>query len=401
MRLNPYPMASGALPKLVWLYTLIQSLAMSVASMMVIVGGVLGAALAPDPAYATLPVATMILGTAVTVLPITRLMRRFGRKAIFVAVMVLALLAALLAARAAGSASFTLFCLAALGFGGAVAGIQQLRFAAMEAVHPELMPKAASTVLLGGLAAAIIGPEVVTRGKDLTETEFVGTFLVMAGICGACALLFLLTPKSRVHTHEVTGDTRDLPEILRNPTLVMAIAAAVGGYGLMSFIMTATPVHMHVHEGHSLEQTKFVIQSHIIAMFLPSFVSGWLIGHWGASRVILAGLLAYSVTLVMALTGSAVLNYWSALVLLGIGWNFLFVAGTTLLPATYEPAEAFKVQGLNELLVFGFQAAAALSAGAALYWLGWQNLLLACIPAILLLFVLLWWWNRSKTAEVD
>ncbi|MEM9758415.1 MAG: MFS transporter [Pseudomonadota bacterium] len=392
-------MPLSALPRLVWLYTLIQALAMSVGSMMVIVGGVLGAALAPDPAYATLPMATMILGTATAVLPVTRCMRRFGRKTVFLAVTLVGLLASLLAARAAIELSFVMFCGAALGFGCAVAGIQQLRFAAMEAVTPNLMPKAASTVLLGGLAAAIIGPELATRGKDLTGTEFVGTFLLMAAICCVCAVLFLFTPSSRVRESEVSGEVRSLPEILRNPTLVMAIVAAVGGYGLMSFIMTATPVHMHVHEGHSLAQTKLVIQSHILAMFLPSFFSGWLISLWGAGRVIAAGLMAYATTIVLATTGSAVLNYWSALVLLGIGWNFLFIAGTTLLPSTYTPAERFKVQGLNELLVFGFQASAALSAGAALHWLGWQNLLLGCVPLILLLTLVLLWWQKAETAR--
>lgn len=392
-------MALSSLPRLVWLYTLIQALAMSVGSMMVIVGGVLGSTLAPDPAYATLPVAMMISGTAVAVFPVTRLMRRFGRKAVFLSVTVVALLASLVAARAAGDASFVMFCAAALGFGCAVAGIQQLRFAAMEAVPLSLMPRAASTVLLGGLAAAIIGPELVTGGKDLTGTEFVGTFLLMAGICGVCTILFLFTPSSRAQVSEAPGAARPLTEIIRNPTLIMAIVAAVGGYGLMSFIMTATPVHMHVHEAHSLAQTKFVIQSHILAMFLPSFFSGWLISRWGAARVIGAGLLAYAVALAMALTGAAVFNYWSALVLLGIGWNFLFVSGTTLLPTTYVPAERFRVQGLNELLVFGFQAMAALSAGAVLHWLGWHGLLLACIPLILLLSMTVVWWLRADTAR--
>lgn len=387
-------MAFGSLPKLVWLYTLIQSLAVSVGTMMVIVGGVLGAALAPDPAYATLPVAVMIVGTAVTVLPITRLMRHFGRKAVFLAVCIVAFVASLVAARAASQMSFMLFCVSALGFGCALAGIQQLRFAAMEAVRPELMPKAASTVLLGGLASAIIGPELVTSGKDLTDTEFVGSFLLMAGICGLCTILFLFTPATQVHDDEVSGDVRALSRIIRNPTFVMAVVAAVGGYGLMSFVMTATPVQMHLHEGHSLAQTKFVIQSHILAMFLPSFFSGWLISRWGTMWVIIAGVLAYAATLLMAITGSALPNYWVALVLLGIGWNFLFVAGTTLLPLSYAPAERFKVQGLNELLVFGFQAVAALSAGAVLYWLGWRNLLLACIPIILAVLITLLWWQK-------
>jgi len=393
-------MSIRSLPPLVWLYTLIQALAMSVGSMMVIVGGVLGAALAPDPAYATVPVAMMIVGTATAVFPVTRLMGRCGRRAVFLGVMVLALAASLVAARAAGIGSFRLFCSAAFGFGAALAGIQQLRFAAMEAVPVELVPRAASTVLLGGLAAAIIGPELVTRGKDLTGTEFVGTFLLMASICLVCLFLFLFTPAAQTREAEQAGDARPLGALLQNPTLVMAIAAAVGGYGLMSFIMTATPVHMHVHEGRDLDQTTFVIQSHILAMFLPSFFSGWLISRWGAGRVILLGLLVYAVMLVLALAGGALLNYWSALVLLGVGWNFLFTAGTTLLPSTYEPAERFRVQSLNDLLVFGFQATAALSAGAALYWLGWQKLLFACIPLILLLFATLVWWHRRLVPGV-
>ncbi len=370
-------MAVSSLPRLVWLYTLIQSLAMSVGSMMVIVGGVLGAALAPDPAYATLPVAMMILGTATAVYPVTRLMRRFGRRAIFMAVTLVAVLASLIAARAASSANFVLFCSAALGFGCAIAGIQQLRFAAMEAVHVSLMPKAASTVLLGGLAAAIIGPELVTRGKDLAGTEFVGTFLLMAVICGVCTVLFMFTPASRAHDAEVAGTVRPLREIARNPTLIMAIVAAVGGYGLMSFIMTATPVHMHVHEGHSLDQTKFVIQSHILAMFLPSFFSGWMISRLGAARVILAGLFAYVVMLAMALTGSAVLNYWTALVLLGVGWNFLFLCGTNLLPRGYRDSERFRIQSLNDFMIFSIQAAVSLGSGWFLLQVGWGGLLWA------------------------
>lgn len=391
-------MAFSSLPPAVWLYTLIQALAVSVGSMMVIVGGVLGATLAPEPSYATLPVAVMISGTALSVLPITRLMRRFGRRPIFLAVTIVAVLASLLAAQAASDESFLLFCSAALGFGCALAGIQQLRFAAMEAVATHLVPKAASTVLLGGLAAAIIGPQLATSGRDLVGAEFVGTFLLMAGISGVCTLLFLFTPSSRAQASEVSGDIRSLREMLSNPTLIMAIVAAVGGYGLMSFIMTATPVHMHVYEGHGLDQTKLVIQSHILAMFLPSFFSGWLISRWGTARVIVLGLLAYALTVLLALAGSAILNYWTALVLLGMGWNFLFLAGTTLLPMTYAPAERFKVQGLNEMLVFGFQAIAALSAGAVLHWLGWQNLLLACIPLILLLLLTLLWWQKSQNA---
>ncbi|MBL4631225.1 MAG: MFS transporter, partial [Paraglaciecola sp.] len=162
----------------------------------------------------------------------------------------------------------------------------------------------------------------------------------------------------------------------------LAVSASVVGYALMSFIMTATPVHMHVHEAYSLQDTKWVIQSHIFAMFFPSLFSGWLISRLGTSKIIYLGLFAYVATILIALTGSEWLNYWAALVLLGIGWNFLFVGGTVLLAQSYQPNERFKVQGLNEFLVFGCQATAALSAGVFLNLIDWHGLLLASFVII-------------------
>jgi MFS family permease len=170
----------------------------------------------------------------------------------------------------------------------------------------------------------------------------------------------------------------------------------------MSFIMTATPVHMHVHEAYSLQDTKWVIQSHIFAMFFPSLFSGWLITKLGTSKIIYLGLFSYVVTILIALTGKEWLNYWLALVLLGIGWNFLFVGGTVLLAQSYQPNERYKVQGLNEFLVFGCQAMAALSAGVFLNLIDWRGLLLASFTIIAVqLIVITWQHIRQKQFSTD
>jgi MFS family permease len=387
------------MPANVWLLTLIQALAMSAGAMMVMVGGVLGAKFAPSASLATLPVAMTIVGTASGVIPVTRLMQAFGRKKVFIAVALLAMCASLFAALSVIQQHFIGFAASAFLLGLAIAGFQQIRFAAMESVAIENMPKAASTVLLGGLVAAIVGPELATLGLALVSEAFVGGFYLMAFISLCCALLF-----SRIQdTHTAPNYTalktnngaRSLWNIAQQPVFILAVSSSVVGYALMSFIMTATPVHMHVVEQHTLEHTKWVIQSHIFAMFFPSIFSGWLIARFGAIKIIVTGLVAYLITIFIALSGVQLYNYWLALVLLGIGWNFLFVGGTSLLPGTYQQNEKFRVQGLNEFLVFGCQAAAALSAGLMLNLLGWHTLLFTSF-AIVGLQVLLLIWQRFR-----
>lgn len=370
------------MPANVWLLTLIQALAMSTGTMMVLAGGVLGAQLTPDPAWSTLPLAMSIVGTAIGVLPITRMMQHFGRKPIFIAATLVGALATLLAAFSIIHHSFIglVFCGFVLGF--MLSAIQQIRFAAMESVSLEMMPKAASNVLLGGLVAAILGPELISIGQIFTAQTFVGGFFLMAGILLLCSLLFTQITNTHVVSEKSANTGRELKQIVKQPVFVLAVSASVVGYALMSFIMTATPVHMHVHEAFSLQDTKWVIQSHIFAMFFPSLFSGWLINILGTSRIIYIGLFAYTCTILVALTGNEWLSYWGALVLLGIGWNFLFVGGTVLLAQSYQPEERFKVQGLNEFLVFGSQATAALSAGLFLNLIEWQGLLFASFVII-------------------
>ncbi|GAA0854089.1 MFS transporter [Aliiglaciecola litoralis] len=379
------------LPRNVWLLTLILALAMSAGAMMVLIGGVLGAQLASNASLSTMPVALMIVGTAVGVVPVTRTMGKVGRKPVFVGVALLACASALLASLSVYWMNFPLFLGASFILGIAVSGFQQIRFAAMESVDFERAPKAASTVLLGGLAAAVLGPEMVTLGSNFTSTPFVGSFLLMAMLCGMCAILFSFMQETHIRPTIPINHKVDISSVLSNPMFIIAVSASVVGYALMSFIMTATPVHMHVNEYHSLEQAKWVIQSHILAMYLPSLFSGWLISKLGVFRVIALGLVIFMITIMVASQGNHLANYWVALILLGIGWNFLFLGGTVLLPQTHNEQQKFRVQSINEFAVFSAQGVAALGAGAMLFQFGWKGLMLISVSIIVAHAVLLIW----------
>lgn len=266
----------------------------------------------------------------------------------------------------------------------------------MESVTPELIPNAASSVLLGGIAAAFIGPEAAVFGKDLFSTEFLGSFLILA-LLFATALVVLLGFKNpKIEFVEFENTPRTMKVISKQPVFWVAILSAAVGYMIMSFIMTATPVSMHVMDGHSLSQTKWVIQSHIVAMYLPSIFAAWIVKKLGITKMMIYGLIAYLICLAIAYSGHHLGNYWISLILLGIGWNFLFIGGTTLLPQSYLPNERFKVQAFNEFMVFGTQAIASLSAGWIVYAVGWETMLLFTLPIIFLQLIVILRWSPSK-----
>ncbi|WP_076407503.1 MFS transporter [Shewanella sp. UCD-KL12] len=391
------------MPFNVWVLTIAQAFAMSAAPMMMLLGGIIGAKLAPTPVLATLPIASMVVGVAISILPVTQLMRAFGRKKVFIAGSVLAAFAGLIAAYAVAEQVFSYFCISGVILGCAGAIIQQYRFAAMESVTAELSAKAASRVLLGGLVAAFLGPELAVLGSEIVATPFVGAFLFLTlmAICAAITLSFYQETQIEAESasvEQVKGESRSMREILSNIQIWVAIAGAMIGFAMMSFVMTATPLHMHHIEHHSLADTKWVIQSHIIAMYLPSLFTGYLVAKWGVSKMMLIGLAAYAVTIMTALVGNELLNYWTALVLLGLGWNLLFVGGTVMLPRCYMPSERFKVQAFNDTVVFGAQAIASLSAGWVIHQLGWELLLVICLPFIAVQLALISWlkFSRSK-----
>ncbi|MFY0627535.1 MAG: MFS transporter [Reichenbachiella sp.] len=373
-----------SLHKNVYVLTFAQALMMSAGSMIVFVGGIVGADLAPSPSLATLPVASIIIGSAISSVPVALLMKKFGRKSMFLSISLLATLMAMLASYAITISSFYLLCFAFSMIGIGVSGANQFRFAAMESVKLDLAPKAASTVLLGGIASAFIGPEIAVLGKNLFEQSFAGSFVLLGGLFSIGLILLIFYENSKIEVHDSSKKTRSLKEIAQNPIFWVAVLSAMTGYAVMSFIMTATPVSMHVVEGHALHHTKWVIQSHIVAMFLPSLITPWISSKIGINKLIITGLAIFAICILIALLGREIPHYWVSLVLLGIGWNFLFIGGTSLLPQSHQTHERFKVQALNEFMVFGTQAIASLSAGFVVFQFGWNIVLLLMIPALII-----------------
>jgi MFS family permease len=383
--------------KNVWILTVAQALMMSMNSLNIFVGGLVGSELAPTERLTTLPVASTVVGTALSTIPITMLMKRMGRKNTFLLVSILSLFISLAAAYSISIQNFILLIICTFLLGINSATLMQYRFAAMESVSMNQIPKAASIVLVGGIAAAFIGPEIAVWGKDLLSVDFSGSYVLLSGLFAFGFITLLSYQNTTIASAELEDQERPLTEILAQPTLWLAIMGATVGYAIMTFVMTATPVSMHVMDGHTLSDTKWVIQSHIIAMFLPSLFTGWLIQRFGAVRLMVTGLIIYVACVGIGFAGHHFMHYWWALLLLGLGWNFLFVSGTSLLPMAYRPSERYKVQGINEITVFGSQALASLSAGWIIFSWGWEKLLLLTLPFIILQIVIILWWRSKKT----
>lgn len=384
------------LPQNVWILTVAQALLLSVSSLVVFVGGLVGTKLAPLENLATLPVASIVIGTAVTIPPVTFLMNTIGRRKSFFVIGIFSIFVALLAGYAISVSGFYLFCFSTFLLGTTYSCVMQFRFAAMESVTEDLIPKAASMVLVGGIAAAFLGPEIAMLGKDLHKIEFAGSFILLAGLFAIGLIVLFWFKNPIIQMESSTNPQRPLKEIFKQRIFWVALLSATIGYAVMSFIMTATPVSMHVMDGHSLGHTKWVIQSHIIAMFLPSLIAAWIIKKLGVPKMMITGLIAYLVCIVIAFVGKDLGNYWVSLVLLGVGWNFLFIGATTLLPKSYKPSERFKVQAVNDFVIFGTQAIASLSAGWFIFAIGWENLLLLTFPFIIFQLIVVGLWARDK-----
>ena len=357
---------------------------MSASSMIVFIGGIIGAKLSPTDSLSTLPVASVVVGTALAIIPVTSLMKHLGRFKSFQFIFILSILNTLFTSYALYLTNFYLFCLSTLMYGVTIACVMQFRFAAMESVSINLHAKAASVVLLGGIAAAFIGPEAAIAGRDLFSIEFIGSFLLLGSLffIGLILLLwFQNTTFESIHNHK---NQRPLMTIAKQYNFWVAILSATLGYAIMSFIMTATPVSMHHINGHSLDSTKWVIQSHIVAMFLPSLLAAWIIEKLGLFKMMIAGVICFVICILIAFIDQEVINYWISLVFLGIGWNFLFIGGTTLLPGTYRDSERFKVQAFNDFIIFSCQAISSLSAGWFVFAIGWKAMILLCLPLLII-----------------
>lgn len=372
--------------------TVAQCFGHTAAPILVLLGGIVGAQIAPSPDLATLPIAVQILGIASSAIPASMFMSRAGRKAGFLAGTALAICAALLAAFAISRESFSLFVLAGFLMGIYIAFMQQFRFAVAESVPSELIPRSLSILMLAGIVSALLGPEV---GRRFSEVEglplYVGSFLGLAVLLSISFVILLLFYRNSYVEPETKNESkRSLPEILKQPKLMLAVAAAAIAYSVMALVMTATPLSMHEIDNFSLEATTRVIQSHILAMYLPSFFSGALITRFGPLKVIKAGFVLMLVCVTIGWGNPQFFHYLGALIFLGVGWNFLFLGGTTLLTQCYRSSERFKVQAVNDFLVFGLQGVGSLSAGVLLAAIGWNGVMVFVLPALVVLALVLW-----------
>ncbi len=329
--------------------TICQLISATGAIIMVTLGGIIGSKLAANPSFATLPVSIMVVCVAATTIPATVIMRRIGRRKGFALASLCAVASSLLAGFALYSASFAWFIVAAALFGINMAFTQQYRYAAAESVGPRYAPRAISLVLVGAIGGAIVGPELVRYGQfAIPAVQYSGTLVALSGLFLLQSLLFLTLGPLRGEDHETRMQTqRPLREIARQRVFIVAVMGGTVAYGVMTFIMTATPLSMHINDGYSLEDTAQIIRSHVIGMYAPSLISGYLTERLGVTRMMAIGGVSLLSACLIGMQGHSMMHYWFALVLLGVGWNFLYVGGTTILTLTYSMAERFKAKAVN------------------------------------------------------
>ncbi len=359
-----------------------QALMLSAIVLSMALAAILGSMLAPDKGLATLPVAAMVIGTAFASLPAAMLMRRYGRRPGFMLGALLGIGGSLLSVFALHESDFAAFVIGHFLLGCYQGFANYYRFAAVEAAGPDQAGKAISLVVAGGVVAAFLGPQLGLWGRDWIGGQlFVGSYLAQ-GVLSLVALLLISRLRLPRVNDAPVGPSRPLREILGQPALQVAIFGAAIGSAVMIMVMTATPLAI-LGCGLPGSSVTPVIQWHVVGMFAPSFFTGALINRYGAPRIMQAGFVLLLGHVVLAVSGVAFLNFLSALVLLGVGWNFAFIGGTTLLIQTCQPAEKLKVQAVNEFIVFGFAALATLSAGWLYDRFDWATLNLAVAPLLL------------------
>ena len=383
----------------VWLLALCQALSMSSTSLLMTITAIVGGTLAADPGLATLPLAVQFLAMMMTTVPASLIMERWGRRFGFTLGALFGLAGSVLGVEALFRADFLLLCIAGACFGVFSGGAMYYRFAAADTASDGFKAKAISLVLAGGIAAGVLGPELAKHTRDLfAPISFAGAYasIGVLMLLSMAILRFIDIPLPRRRAHGGSG--RTLPEIVRQPAFLVAVLCGMVGYGAMNLIMVSTPPAMLACE-HPFETAAFVIQLHVLAMYGPSFFTGSLIQRFGVARILGLGALLILACVAVNLTGLEVAQFGGALILLGLGWNFLFVGGSTLLTGTYRPEEKAKVQALNDLCVFATVAFTAFSSGAIHEAVGWESLNLAVVPPLLLtLAAIAWLAGRQRSA---
>ena len=368
------------------LLTLSQIFSFTAAPVTVFLSGIIGSQISPIKSLSTLPMSISVVGIAIGAFIATKVMSKLGRKAGFILASILNTTISILAAYSIFNQNFYLFCFANFFLGIGMAFTHQYRFAAAESVGIDMAPKAISIILFGGIISAFLGPSLANYTKDLvSENLYVGSYLSLAVLTFIPTILFLFYESKTIIEENINYTGRSYLELIAQPKFIQAVAASAFGYAIMTFLMTATPISMHVMENMSLNETGIVIQFHVAAMFLPSLITGHLIKKIGHSNVIYTGIFFYSITLLISIFDQTFFNYMFALIFLGLGWNFLFISGTSLLVLTYKENEKYKMQGLNDFIVYSVHALGSLSAGVFIALTSWKIMNLICIPFIILI----------------
>ena len=381
----------------VLLLAICQAMMMTGNALIVSTAALVGYLLAEDKSLATIPLAVQFLSTMLTSVPASFIMKRLGRRHGFFLGVALGTLGAAGAVLAILHEAFWLFCLATMFIGMFNGFGIYYRFAAADVATEDYKPRAIAYVMAGGVVAALIGPNLANWTNGWLGTpEFAASYAALFGIYSISfvALFFLSIPTPPAEAMRAPG--RPLAALLRQPRFAVAVLAGMLGYGIMVLVMTATPLAMKGHH-HSFSDTAFVIQWHVLGMFAPSFVTGYLIQRFGVLNILLTGALLTLGCVILNLMGTALWHFWSALLLLGVGWNFLFVGATDLLTEAYAESEKAKAQAFNDFMVFSTVTLASLSAGMLQHHYGWQAVNAGVLPSILLILLAVGWLRLRRT----
>ena len=363
------------------------------ANVTVFLSGIIGSQLSTIKSLATFPPSIYVVGIAISTIFAAKVMSIIGRRLGFVLASIGSSLACLLAAYSIFINSFIIFSFSCFLLGTGMAFIHQYRFAAAETVEKDKAPKAVSMLLLAGIVSAFIGITLANKTKDLIgDHVYVGSYIALAclTIMPAIFLSFYKNSKITNNNNSTNTNVRTYKEFISDPKFLQAMVAATFGYVVMAFLMTATPISMHYVHKLSVDKVGLVIQFHVLGMFLPSLFTGNLIKRFGFSNIMYMGVFFYALTISLSLFEPTFINYFASLIFLGIGWNFLYISGTSLLVTTYNEQEKFKAQGFNDLIVFSATAIGSLSAGILISLLSWKIVNFMCIPfLIIILFVIL------------
>ena len=378
-----------------------QSLGGASPPIIISLGGLVGQQLSSNPTASTLPVSIYQLGLALSTLPAAWIMNRMGRRAAYVLGALLGVISGVIAAQGIAHSNFVTFCIGTALAGFYAACVQSYRFAATDLVPSNEQAKAISRVMIGGLFAAIIGPQVVIWTRDaLPATPFAGSFYSQAALALLALPLLMGLRLPPPQPKAVSGEARPLGEIARTPQFITACTAGVVSYGLMAFLMTAAPMAM-VGCGFSVGEAAIGIQWHVLAMFVPSFFTGKLIARFGKRPVTALGLAMIGAAGALALMGLDIFHFWGSLILLGVGWNFGFIGATAMLTDCYRPPERAKVQALNDFLVFGTVALASFGSGQLLHSAGWNGINIGMLPLVAVVLLMLTLQARSAKANAS